>query len=240
MKRTCDASKRSLGKRAGIIVILAVLSCLFFAAPAMAALAVDGSFADWTGQPNIPDGSGDAAAYADVDAFFYANNPNDENLYFMIKRRDNGLNYSSAVIYKMLFDIDRDGKYNKNTDRYATVSYTPGNKTNLGTVSVALYRGNGGKSIASYSGTWGESSAVGGQRCEFSISMANLGTYPYNPIHIYTTSIPSLYSTTTLDRVPDTSYLQWSPIPTLGWVLLGVFVVGAVIFGVRRMRMAAQ
>jgi hypothetical protein len=131
------------------------------------------------------------------------------------------------VTYQLHFDIDDNGDYEDPVDCYALITYIPtktGSKK--GWVEVELYRQSGG--LVFYDeGRWGEHSPagkMGGRMCEFYLPMEDLGIFPAQSIRMYLTSEDSE------DRVPNSSDIQWSPVPTLGNV--GLVMLFAVSLGV--------
>lgn len=184
-------------------------------------LMLDGKFNDWRGMPNLGDRQSDSSANADLKAVYYGTNEGESNLYFMIQRY-RPANMWSSVNYKIYIDTNDNGVYGDSLDKYATVAYTPISKSR-GMVIVAIYRSNG-LLINMYTGFWGEG-AKASERCEFRISMDNLGIIASQPIRFYVTSNgnPS-------DRLPDSGDMQWAPVPASGKLGLAlIFLFGAAI-----------
>lgn len=157
----------------------------------------------------------DATSGNDILKFYWANNEDDSNLYFMVERAfGSNFHHMWSVSYRLFLDINDDGIYNGATDAYADITYSP---YVYGLVVAYTYRSDG-TSLGSTTGYWGETNARGGRRCEFSVSMEKLGIYPAQPIRMYITSNG--------DRVPDSGDIQWSPIPIMPlWALISIFVM---------------
>ncbi|MDQ7029747.1 MAG: hypothetical protein Q9O62_08215, partial [Ardenticatenia bacterium] len=68
---------------AGAVGLLLALAGVVVAA---SPIVLDGLFGDWAGHPNVPDPQGDAVTAADLVAFFFDTNPNEETAYFMAER----------------------------------------------------------------------------------------------------------------------------------------------------------
>jgi hypothetical protein len=208
----------------GLILLGAVLVVV---RPAQAAnIVLDGSFADWLGQPMVPDPPGDAAnGHTDLKAFYFAHNAGDATAYFMAERWQGGSQPLSLVLY---VDTDNDGNYLEASDRRVTIDYKPNPG---GRVTVDLFTGTGTfiKDIAT-NAAWGEAGA-NGSRVEWGISFADLGIAPFQPIRA------QLVSTQGGDQSDGTAEVQWSPANALGYPLLaGLMAAGAAWLAHRRRR----
>lgn len=204
------------------VFLLVFTGSLLAASP----ITLDGQFEDWEGQAYMSDPDNDARK-GDISKFYWATNDEDSNLYFMIERliKGHGNDKKNPVQYILYFDMNDNGKYNDDADRYLDVNYHPGKDSSKGTVDLALFRHQGGK-ISDVSGYWGESENEGGCRCEFKVNMEHLGMYPGQPIRMY---LVSDYGHG--DRCPENGDIQWSPIPIMPlWALISIFV-GALLTG---------
>ncbi|HBV96879.1 MAG: hypothetical protein JL50_15140 [Peptococcaceae bacterium BICA1-7] len=182
---------------------------------------LDGKFRDWWGMPNLGDRQHDSSENTDLKAVYYGTNDGDSNLYFMIQRYSPSNEISSAI-YKIYFDTNDNEVYSDSVDKYAIVSYVP-ISNNRGMVIVGLYR-SGGMLINIYTGFWGEGTRFS-ERCEFKISMDNLGIIPHQPIRFYVTSFGNPQ-----DRLPDSGDIQWAPVPSSGKLGLALlFFLGTII-----------
>lgn len=213
------------------VVVVVLSTMLLGVVPAWAAgpISLDGEFADWSGQANIGDPDGDATGGgADIKAFFFATNPNDETAYFMAERYDGG---GPPVTYKFYIDTNDDGNYGSAGDRTAEVIYKP--KGNGSDVTLTLYDGTGSRieTIADRV-DWGESKSDGGTRVEWGIAFDKLGIAPFQTISMRLESTPGQSGGPSADSAPA---VQWSPADILGvQVLLVVLVGGAAWMAIRQ------
>ncbi|MEW6276496.1 MAG: hypothetical protein AB1556_15485, partial [Bacillota bacterium] len=170
-------------------------------------IVLDGIFGEWDGLAHITDPAGDGGVGGDVMVFYWATNPGESNLYFMVERAFPGYNPVS-VSYQQNFDINNNGSYTDSVDRYAVITYSP--TRSKGYVQVRVYRADG-TLIAGYGGNWGEGTNKGQNYCEYYVTMTYLGIDPGQTIRMYLSSqaMPS-------DRCPDTGDIQWSPVPFMG------------------------
>lgn len=201
-----------------IFIVLALIfgpAQLAYASP----ITLNGKFADWDGQACMNDPAKDATSANDILKFCWANNEDDSNLYFMVERASgSNFYYMFSVNYRLFLDINDDGAYNGATDAYVDIFYSP---LFSGLVIAYTYRSDG-TSLGSTNGYWGDTVARGGRKCEFSVSMEQLGIYPAQPIRMYISSNG--------DRVPDSGDIQWSPIPIMPlWALISIFVVALLV-----------
>lgn len=244
LRRTCRRRTRCL--RDVAILVLAVIALALESAAAVYAagpIVLDGQFGDWAGQPNVPDPQGDAITDADVLAFYFGNNPNDETAYFMVQR----MNSKKRLILLLRIDTNNNGVYAEPQDRIVFVRYKP--TGNGSKVDVTLLAGTGQfiKTIAS-GADWGESSHEGGQRVEWGVSFADLGILPGQTIRM------TLMATTNskgcgfdddfegnefeelLDHDEDrgcidfVNEVQWSPANALGRPLVFVLALAGGVF----------
>lgn len=190
-------------------------------------LMLDGRFSDWTGQANLNDPSGDSQVGYDLRYLYWGTNPGESNLYFMAQRYDPSNNYQ-GVIYYLYIDVNNNGSYNDLVDRYALVDYTP--YKNRSDVWVDLFSASGSYITTDY-GDWGEGVREGGKKCEFRLSMSDLGISPGQPIRFYITSNGS-----PPDRLPDSGDIQWSPVPAAGNLGLALMLTGGLILMARAVR----
>ncbi|MGE5392049.1 MAG: hypothetical protein ACM3PE_13405 [Deltaproteobacteria bacterium] len=182
-------------------------------------ITLDGNFDDWIGQPSMADpAEGSDWDSDDIVKFSWATNDNEEMLYFMIERNKTDWCDMPATYY-VYFDINNNGNYRDNHDRYVEVDYDPWD----GSVNVNVYDRKG-RRLSSYGGTWGESSSRVGYKAEFRVPMNTLGIIPPSQtIRMYALSWFSE------DRVPNSGDIQWSPIPIMpNWLLAAIFVAGLV------------
>lgn len=198
-----------------VLIALLVLCTVMLINPSSAYatndIQIDGDFDDWDGQAHVTDPYDTPVPWDDIVKFSWASNDGDERLYFMFQHRK-ALWENENAHYTLHLDINDNGIYHNGHDRYLVIDYYE-----TGYVGVKLYSGND-KFLKYYSGFWGEL-GLKGTKCEFSVSMNDLGIYPAQSIRMFVHS----YS----DRVPDSGDIQWSPIPILGKVGLGlVFVAG--------------
>lgn len=216
------------GQRDKIIIFLIIfIFGLCIPEPVLAAsIVLDGSFADWDGQPSMTDPAYDTNYDSeDIIKFYWATNANEQYLYFMIERRSQGYpDDMFPATYRVYFDINDNGNYNDNHDRYVVVDYDPFD----GSVDVSVYTRKG-RYISSYSGNWGQSYFWAGNKAEFRVPMSDLGIIPPSQtIRMYATGYFSG------DRVPNGySDIQWSPIPIMpNWLLIvvsAIAITGAII-----------
>ncbi len=203
-----------------------------------AAIVLDGSFSDWTGQTNISDPIGDATpARVDISAVYWANNPGVSNTYFMIQRAFPGGQGNQVVYYSVFIDTNCNGSFSESADRRIFVAYSPQN--NIGVVVVAILNG-AGNLISSSGGNWGDprgGEPNGGTRAEFYASFADLGISTNQQICFYVASYQNAGDTTPGDT---TASVTWAPIPATGYVLLVAFVIVAVLIAWRRKAFAGR
>lgn len=170
-----------------VVVLVTNLGALFMSpvtANAATNIVLDGKFADWQGQMYLTDPAGDSKEdWGDLVGFYWANNPNDNNCYWMIER----LPSTHPVHYTVYVDANNNGRYNEHVDRLIDVDY---NLTPNGShVSVVVSYADTGKKISQTSNNdWGESDSEGGRKVEFKASFADLGFHIGQTIRMYATS----------------------------------------------------
>ncbi len=161
--------------------VAGVVGALLFVGVAVAAgpIVLDGLFGDWAGHPNVPDPQGDAYAAADVVAFFFDTNPNEETAYFMAERV--GSNRPQLLLLRV--DTNNNGVYTDPQDRAVVVFYRPlGNRAR---VNVVLTTGTGQfLNTLATNADWGESIPEGGRRVEWGVTFADLGILPGQTIRM--------------------------------------------------------
>lgn len=192
-------------------LLCAVLIALVSYTPVAAqstAITLDGNFEDWLGQPNVPDGEGDAQTdHSDLSAFFFTNNPDQDMLFFMAERWDLG---SEGMDLRLFLDTNNNGVITEPGDRIIAIRYHPNQG---GRTYVDLFDGSGGflKQIA-YQVNWGE--AGKGGKVEWGVTFTDLGIVPNQTIRM---QLISYNGTKVSDTVAE---VQWSPANALGWYLL--------------------
>ncbi len=176
---------------------------------------MDGQFADWVGQPNISDPTGDGPTpNSDLTAFYWGTNPGESNVYFMFERAP----ANGPVFFGVLLDTNNDGDFNDPDDRLVLVRYQP--RRNNSRVTVWVFD-RSGQLIDTYGGDWGESRNEGGRRAEIVVSFADLGIDAHQTISMIALA-GQRRTLPRFDRAPDTGTITWTPIPALGWPWLGV------------------
>ena len=204
-------------------VVLSLL--LILAAPVVvtaATLVLDGQFDDWAGQPHVDDPAGDGQnPHADVLAFYWGTNPDEEYVYWMMQRVSPPSG-KSEVYYFCFLDTNNDGDYGDPADRMVRARYDPG--TNDSEVVVTVLSGDGGE-ISQSSGDWGESIGEGAGRAEWRASFADLGIDVHQTITSFAGAAKQV-KPDSVDRVPDEGDITWSPIPVLGWPWLIAILIG--------------
>ena len=206
-------------------VILLMFFMLFRAVPAVLGagnIVLDGQFSDWAGQSCIPDPSGDVTdPQADITLFCFATNPGVSNAYFSAQTVDS----SNNMTYFLYIDANNDGNFNDPSDIVVTIDYKPTGKKSRVTVSWP-----GG----SDQGDWGDSKQSGALNVEWYVPFSAMGISAGQPIQMY---LASSYWAGVLDT---TAIVQWSPADALGWIMLGVILVGASVWMTFLSRKAAR
>jgi len=194
---------------------LALTLLLMLALPATAlAIGLDGNFDDWNGQPNIPDPVGDGPTNnTDLTAFYWTMGAGEDSVYFMFERTS----ANGPVHFAVDIDCNNNGSFGDAEDRRVIAFYQPAN--NEGPVFVSVQNGQGG-SITGFSGNWGETKRQGGSRAELGVSFADLGIDGHLPVNMVAMAGQNAGLGNT-DSSPDGGTITWTPIPVLGWVILG-------------------
>lgn len=231
---------RTKGRRwlVGFVVLLTLM--IVFTTPAWAAIGMDGEFEDWDDQAHITDPQDAGNDYFDISNFYWGNNSDDENLYFMLERFDG---YKNIVVESVIyFDINNNGSYDDAVDRFAVIHYRP--HPSKGFVDVEVYPASSRKHsqiIGSYHGDWGAADSDGGLQWEFYVPMSDLDIQMGQSIRMYAFTTDNdgnnnnndHHDYNIIDRIPDEGDIQWSPIPILGqwgWLFLLVGGLGAAVF----------
>jgi hypothetical protein len=208
------STQRTLGR----ILILLMGLLIPLQAVSAAAITLDGSFGDWSGQPCISDVSGDAPQADDLITFCFVTDQSAEITYFMLERVGGTNSPLDAILY---FDINDNGNYNEDSDRRLVIKYNP--TLNSAKVDVDLLTGTGGYITQLAKGeNWGQSGGAGGGLVEFSATFANLGLTPglASSVSMYAASGNSGGS----DQM---GAVQWTPADILGLPLIGILLVSA-------------
>lgn len=235
-------------------MLLAVLLGCLAPAPSSAAssrIVLDGNFGDWEGKAHVDDPEDAHHDTYDLKSLYWANNPNQDRLYFMIERYE-PQNHEVAkreVYYCLFVDTNNNGRMDDPDDRMVDITYQPdefgerGERGEHGLVTVDVWRGD--VRVGGRRGYWGENSDEGGRKAEFFVTFNEIGTGPGQVIRMVLVATDRSHhsdessghrSETTFeewndmverggaDRLPDSGDLQWSPIPTLPWWARGALV----------------
>ena len=217
---------RSLNRTVRIAILIGpwLLAVLFWSVPPIPAFAsspivLDSAFADWAGQVNIADDSGDASADKwDITRFWWADDVDLSKLFWRVDRVSN----SKKVTYVLHIDINNNGNFNDSVDREVVVDYKPREIDSQ--VDVKVRYGDTQATISqTKNNDWGESVSEGGRYVEFTASFADLGLNPSQVIRIYATTQGD---NSAKDRAPDAGDIQWSVVNILGYPLLAGFMIG--------------
>jgi hypothetical protein len=196
-------------------VILLMFFMLFQAVPAVLGagnIVLDGQFNDWSGQSCISDPAGDVAdPQTDITLFCFATNLGVSNAYFRAQRAGG----SNAITYFLNIDVNNNGSFSDPSDKVVIIDYKP-----TGNASQVTISWPGG----SDNGNWGESKQEGALNVEWYVPFSAIGISAGQPIQMY---LASSYGTSILDT---TGIVQWSPANALGWIILGVILVGASVW----------
>lgn len=219
---------------------LALLLFLVTAGVVLAAtIVIDGQFDDWVGQKNVGDPPGEVPKRIDILTFYWGTNPGVSTLYFMVQRDYPGGLGNQPVYYRIFINTDCDGSYTETSDRYLIISYDP--TPSAGPTTVEVFPGNGGSRIAIYAGNWGDPRGdppTGGTRTEFGVPFSDLGINPNQQICFYLGSYQNYTDARDgddpNDRVPASGDINDNPVPALGYPLLALVVIGAIIVVWRR------
>lgn len=183
--------------------------------PSTSVIVLDGEFDDWDGHAHITDPDGDARKdRGDILAFYWGDNPDDENVYWMVERPSGEWR---LVHYTVHLDMNNDGSFDGGTDRIVEVLYQPLFSRSLVIVKVRRADSNQPISIELLE-DWGETIGEGGSRVEFRASFEDLGFSLGGAFRMY---VESNWD----DRAPDTGDIQWSPMPVLGYIGAGAVLL---------------
>lgn len=219
---------RRIASIASLLVFAVVLFFLPGSVQGAKNFKLDGGIDDWKGRAFLSDGHGDGPEGQDFRAIFWGTNENENRLYFMVERYL-PLEAGKRLTCRLYFDINANGDYEDNTDKFAEVVYSPGHEK--GEVAVRLYS-IGGALLTTYIGNWGEGAGSGGRRFEFYLPMDALDIYPAQPVRFYLAG-PAMGS----DRLPDKGDNQWMPFPgeVKGtFVILVVFLIWLLVVALLR------
>jgi hypothetical protein len=140
--------------------------------PSASIIALDGEFDDWDGHASITDPEGDSRKdRGDILAFYWGDNPDDENVYWMVERPSHEW---KLVRYSVHLDMNNDGGFDGEVDRIVEVLYQPGFFRSWVIVKVRHADSNQPISIELLK-DWGETIGEDGSRVEFSASFEDLG-----------------------------------------------------------------
>jgi len=211
----------------GLLILLAVL---WFAPAAWAQgpIVLDGQFGDWVGQPHVDDPQGDSQTPpTDLQAFYFATNPNEEVAYFMAERWEAGAQPLELILR---FDTNDNGNYDEPEDRIVAIRYDP--RPGGSRVDMAIADGRGqNRRILVTDANWGEPQP--GQRVEWGVTFADLGIVPFQNIRMQLFSMQG-------NQISDTvAEVQWSPANALDLPLLALLLLGGVAYlAYRRKRLS--
>ncbi len=187
-------------------------------------------------------------------------NDNDPNLYFSIVRYQ-PMDDNHKMTGKIMFDINNNGDYTDPDDRIGFFRYIP----NSGKVAVKIFRVDDQNNSPAWHeiGKWGakRNGPDDGLQFEFYFPFSSLGIIANQPIRFYATT--SFIANDNpkrdedwvrsadfndfdlfkhdFDLIPDPDIngirdIQYSPVPVLGYPLLTVFVLIALVIGIQKIR----
>lgn len=166
----------------------------------------------------------------------WATNPGVSSVFFYLERWttdglpfDGSNGWRSNIEYWIRIDTNNDGGYFGDEDRLITIVYKP--QAGDSKVDVEVRSPDGKKKYADYEGDWGDSRPEGGLRVELGVAFSDLGISVGQTIRFYAVSIDHNRE---CDRIPNSGDIQWSPIPVLGYGLLGVATAVAIFVAWRR------
>jgi hypothetical protein len=222
------------------LILITVLAVFASTAQAAANIVLDGQFADWDGQAFLPDPQGESGVHwkADIKFFYWATNPGEEAMYFMVERYP-GANMSQTVTYCVHICPHGGSTYDTAEDWQVLCHYDPDETPNA---EVRLYHGDESPRDATphleYGGNWGLTGAEGGTKVEFSVSFADIGISVGQSLTMYLDSLKDDAGNTNphQDICPDTGDIQWAPVHTLGLVLTVLLLGAGLVFGYRAFR----
>ncbi|MFZ5641995.1 MAG: hypothetical protein ACOY46_00225 [Bacillota bacterium] len=198
--------KRSVTIAAIVLVFIMILIWPAISKWNVPGIIPDGIFDDWQGRAYLADTQSDGPVNSDLKTVFWGTSQNQQKLYFMIERYAPE-NVNNELTCRLFFDVDNDGSFESNVDKYAEVVYRPVNDT--GEIVVELFSSDGSP-VSSYSASWGETSGEGGRRFEFYLAMTDLGIYPAQPVKFFVSGIGN-----SSDRLPDKGDNLWMPFPVV-------------------------
>ena len=212
--------KRDRQGRLGWALVLAFVLMLVLPG-AVFAIGLDGQFDDWVGQPNVPDPIGDGSSNnTDLTAFYWTLGSGQDILYFMFERTSaNGPAYFAVDI-----DGNNNGGFGDAEDRRVLVYYKPEN--NAGSVSLTVFDGQGG-TVGGAGGNWGESKSQGGSRAEVGVSFGDLGIDGHQVVNMRAL-VGQNAGLSNVDMAPDGGTITWTPVPVMGWLALGLFMLAVI------------
>ncbi len=224
-------------------------------------IAVDGEFGDWEAQAYIDDPQGDimnvslqTETAGDTRRLYWGTNKDDENLYFSIIRYPSltKQDQKHKITGKIFFDTNDNGDYGEAMDKIGFFRYDPGS----GMVAVKVFRVDDQNNSPAWHniGKWGEKAAgqEEGLQFEFFFPFEELGIIPNQSIRFYATTSfiandnpkqddewvldpgfddAELYKHD-FDLIPDEGDILYSPVPVLGYPLLGVVLIAGLAAGV--------
>ncbi|NLK52509.1 MAG: exosortase family protein XrtG [Syntrophomonadaceae bacterium] len=189
----------------GLVIIILVLWLFPPGSWLVPKLVLDGQFGDWRGRTSISDPAGDGRSGNDFKMISWATNKNEEKLYFMLERYPPEPK-SRRMECCLFFDLNNNGKYTDQVDKYAQIFYQPQGLPR-GEVTVYLYTMEG-ELKGKYEGQWGEGTGASTSHVEFAIPMKDLEAYPAQYLRFYLADISGRS-----DRLPDQGDIQWDPFP---------------------------
>lgn len=202
-----------------IMTVLLFILCIPISASAAENIQLDGSFNDWSNQLSVTDGSNDGPDGTDFKTLSWGTNQNEQALYFMIERYS-PKNASTPMVCRLFFDINNNGSYEDQVDKFAEIHYDPASQVN--NVTVKLFSSSG-KLLSIHQGQWGEDASMGGKRLEFSLTNKELEIFPPQSIRFYLSGIGGAS-----DRLPGRGDIKWEPFPGHGvdkmWIGAAIIV----------------
>jgi hypothetical protein len=222
---------RRLSLAQGVVVILGLLVVAGSpGALAASTIVLDGQFGDWSGQAFLSDPQRDrpqTSYKCDIRYFYWATNPGDSTLYFMVERwpKNSGA-ITQTVTYMVHMSLDGDSVYTGVNDYVVVCFYDPA--ATGANAEVGIRRGSDPPDtyLVTYSGRWGED-ATSGLRVEWKAPFADIGLATGQPMRLYlqASTKDAGASDPHDDFCPDTGAIDWAPVPTLGLVGTVVLLV---------------
>lgn len=194
--------------------ILLVAALWLLPATAFAAPMIDGRFTDWVGQAHVTAPAQNGATRHDIAALYWASDKDLMETYWMVERRTtnrapfNTFNgQRDPVTYYLFLDLNDNGRYTDAVDKVARISYQP--LSGSSDVTVELFDQDG-TLLYEASGDWGEPIESGGQRVEWSLSLADLDLAPDQRFRVYVIAAPLLAITSpNMISSGENGYLSW-------------------------------